>query len=99
MSKQKAQEILHPYVEKVFRHTEVVEKENALLAMQQYADKCNGIEWIAMKDQTPRPYERVIWFDSRDSAIHIGYFVWSQTPVPYATHWMNLPSIPAGGNQ
>ena len=50
--------------------------------------------WIDMKVSQPKDYERVLWFDSRDNFINIGYFVWSQTPVPYATFWMSLPKAP-----
>lgn len=33
------EEVLKKYVEKPFTHTEIVEKDNALLAMQQYHDQ------------------------------------------------------------
>lgn len=39
MTMKSAEEILKPYVETPFRHTQVVEKDNALLAMQKYADQ------------------------------------------------------------
>lgn len=40
MSKIKtAEEILAPYVERVFRHTRIVEKDNALKAMEEYANQ------------------------------------------------------------
>lgn len=98
-----ADEILQPYIETPFRHTKVVEKDNALLAMQRFADQFRlpgGMGWIAIKDQIPPEYERVIWFDSRDENINIDYFVWSQSPDPYVTHWMALPAKPySGGNQ
>lgn len=31
-----AEEILKPYVERIFRHTEVVEKDNAIKAMREF---------------------------------------------------------------
>lgn len=34
-----AEEILDKYVEKLFRHTEIIEKDNALLAMEEYASQ------------------------------------------------------------
>lgn len=89
-----AAEILQPFVETPFRHTKVVERDNALLAMQIFADQFRGIEWIAIKDQRPPDYERVIFFDNRDANICIGYFVWSQAPVEYVTYWMKLPAKP-----
>lgn len=89
-----AEEILKPYVEKPFRHTQIVEKDNALIAMQKFADQFRGIEWIAIKDQKPADYDRVLYFDSRDGNMNVGYFVWSQTPVDYVTHWMKLPAKP-----
>jgi len=89
-----AEEILQPYIETPFRHTKVVEKDNALLAMAKFADQFKGISWIAVKDQTPPEYEKVLFFDSRDGGMSVGYFAWSQTPVPYVTHWMYLPAKP-----
>lgn len=90
-----AEEILKPYVETPFRHTQIIEKDNAIKAMGLFADQFRGIHWIATKDQKPPEYERVIYFDSRDKgSIGIGYFVWSQTPVDYVTHWMFLFSFP-----
>lgn len=43
-------EIISSYVEKPFSHTEIVEKEKAMLAMQEYADQeavafANWLEW------------------------------------------------------
>jgi hypothetical protein len=89
-----ADEVLKPYIERPFRHTEIIEKDNALLAMKVFADQFRGIQWIAMSDQKPRDYERVIWFDTRDNAVQIGYFVLSQTTVSYASHWMPIPATP-----
>jgi len=91
------EEILEPYIETPFRHTKVVEKDNALLAMAQFADQFrlpDGMGWIATKTQTPEDYKRVLYFDSRDGNMDVGYFVWSQTPVDYVTHWMELPAKP-----
>jgi hypothetical protein len=51
-------------------------------------------KWISIKDQTPPEYERVLWIDKRDGFINLDYFVWSQTPVDYVTHWMKLPNKP-----
>jgi hypothetical protein len=50
--------------------------------------------WIDMNISQPPDYEIVLWFDRRDGFINLGYFVWSQTPVEYATHWMPLPKTP-----
>jgi hypothetical protein len=94
-----ADEILQPFVETPFRHTKIIEKDNAIKAMGIFADQFRGMEWISVKDQVPPDYERVIWFDSRErGGIEIGYFVWSQTPVDYATHWMILPANPTKVN-
>lgn len=90
-----AEEILAPYIETPFRHTKVVEKDNALLAMKQFADQFRlSNEWISVKDKKPEDYKTVLFFDSRDRSIGIGYFVWSQTTVYYVTHWMDVPSQP-----
>lgn len=89
-----AEEILKPYIETPFRHTQIVEKDNALIAMQKFADQFRDFEWIAIKDQKPADYERVLYFDSRDGNMNAGYFVFSQTPVDYVTHWMPLPEPP-----
>lgn len=53
------------------------------------------MEWINIKDKKPSDYERVLFFDSRDGKINLGYFVWCQTPVEYVTHWMPLPNVPS----
>lgn len=90
-----AEEILKPYVETPFRHTQIVEKDNAIKAMGQFADQFReGIIWVSVKDEKPKDYDNVLYFDSRDGNIGVGYFVWSQTPVDYVTHWMPLPSTP-----
>ena len=52
-------------------------------------------KWIPIKDQKPADYDKVLYFDSRDGNMHVGYFVWSQTPVDYVTHWMKLPAPPS----
>jgi len=91
------EEILKPFIETPFRHCQVVEKDNALIAMEQYGNEIAdslGRGWISMNDEKPKDYQRVIWFDSRDNTIHVDYFVLSQTPVPYATHWQHLPVSP-----
>jgi hypothetical protein len=91
------EDILKPYVETPFRHTKIVDKDNAIKAMEEYANevmKTNGKGWISTKEQTPPDYKRVMYFDSRDKNISVGYFVWSQTPVDYVTHWMDLPPNP-----
>jgi hypothetical protein len=49
-------------------------------------------QWISINDKTPKDYKMVLYFDTRDKKINIGYFVWSQTPVEYVSHWMPLPS-------
>jgi hypothetical protein len=64
----------------------------ALEAMEDFASQCD--KWINIKDQIPPDYERVLWIDDRDGFINLGYFVWSQTPVSYVTHWMKLPQKP-----
>lgn len=91
-----AEEVLQPYVETPFRHTKIVEKDNALLAMEKFADQFKGVDpWIPVSQQTPPEYEKVFYYDSRESGeICIGYFVWSQTPVNYVTHWKPLFSKP-----
>ncbi len=91
------EEILKPFIERPFRHTEVIEKDNALKAMEQYANEVqtsSGKGWIATSEQAPPDYVFVLWLDSRDGNCHVDYFVWSQTPVSYASHWMNLPPKP-----
>lgn len=45
------EEILNPYVEKLFRHSEVVSKENALIAMEQYADKSIGVNLCDLSEE------------------------------------------------
>lgn len=90
----KPEEILAPFIERPFRHTEVVEKDNAITAMKQYADQFRGLTWISISDQIPPEYERVLYFNKKDSEIGVGYFVWSQTPVDYVSHWMRLPGKP-----
>jgi hypothetical protein len=90
-----ADDILKPYIERPFRHTEIIEKENAILAMEQFADQFReGINWISIEDQKPEDYTKVLFFDKRDRTVGVGYFVWSQTAVDYVTHWMFLPSEP-----
>lgn len=93
----KAEEILKPYVEKILRHTEIVEKDNALKAMNRFADQFrlpDVMHWVAIEDEVPEDYKRVIYCDERDSGISVGYFVWSQTPVDYVKYWMELPQPP-----
>jgi hypothetical protein len=51
-------------------------------------------EWVSVVEQAPEDYEHVVYFDSRDGKVCIGFFVWSQTPVNYVTHWMKLPPNP-----
>jgi hypothetical protein len=57
--------------------------------------------WISINDNDkPRDYENVMYFDSRDESMHVGYFVTSQTPIPnYITHFMKLPTKPKGTKQ
>lgn len=91
-----AEEVLKPYVEKIMRHTEVVEKDNAITAMNRFADQFrlpDVMHWVAMSERQPEDYKRVLWFDSRDGNVQVGYFV-KETQVPYATHWMELPQPP-----
>jgi len=53
-------------------------------------------KWMPIKEQKPTDYERVIYWDSRGKGnVEIGYFVWSQTPIEYVTHWMKLPTPPS----
>ena len=51
------------------------------------------MHWVAMSKRQPEDYKRVLWFDSRDGNVQVGYFV-KETQVPYATHWMELPQPP-----
>ena len=92
------EEVLKPYVERILRHTEIVDKDNALLAMEKYANEVmlsREKGWIPIKEEIPEDYKRVIYFDSRErGSIEIGYFVWSQSPCEYVTHWMELPPKP-----
>lgn len=89
-----AEEILSPYVESLFRHTRIVEKDNALLAMERFADQFKGMNWIATNSTPPPEYEQVLYFNSSIGEISVGYFVWSQSPAPHVTHWMFLPAKP-----
>ena len=52
--------------------------------------------WTPINEQNkPEEYENVLYFDSRDESMHVGYFVPSQTQIPnYITHFMKLPSKP-----
>ena len=88
-----AEEILKPFVEVILRHTEIVEKDNALLAMQRFADQFRNFTWISVLDQAPPDYERVLYCDDRHKIVSVGFFVWSQTPVDYVKYWMFLPAI------
>lgn len=53
-----------------------------------------GNGWISVEDRFPPDYERVLFLDSRDNNINLGYFVWSQTPDSHITHWQKLPPKP-----
>lgn len=92
-----AEEILTPYIETPFRHTKIVEADNALHAMKLYASQFDGdkSKWIPVSEKTPPDYQRVFFFDTRDNQIQIGFFVWSQTPVSYVSHWRELFEIPS----
>lgn len=97
MSIKTKEEILKPFIETPFRHTRIVEEENALIAMGLYADQFKeaiGVNWIPTKDNPPPDYKNVMYFNSIDGNIQTGYFVWSQTPLNYITHWMELPENP-----
>lgn len=91
-----AKQILKPFIEVPFSHTRIVSDENALKAMEQYADQFRGVNpWIPTSEKVPPDYERVFYYDSREKGeICIGYFVWSQTPVDHVTHWKPLFSKP-----
>lgn len=53
------------------------------------------MEWINVKNQLPKDYEFVLWFDDRDENMHVDYFVPSQSKMPdYVTYWMKLPEKP-----
>lgn len=39
------------------------------------------MQWVDCNDTPPKDYDRVVYLDNRDDSIHLGYFVWSQTPV------------------
>lgn len=53
--------------------------------------------WIAIIDELPNDYERVMYFDNRDLGnIEIGHFVPNQSEIPdYVTHWQYLPKPPS----
>lgn len=64
--------------------------------MNRFADQFrlpDVMHWVAMSEQQPEDYKRVLWYDSRDGNVQVGYFV-KETQVPYATHWMELPQPP-----
>ena len=50
------EEILSPFIERPFRHTEVIEKDNALIDMQMYLDQYKGMTWFKVSDKTPVDY-------------------------------------------
>jgi hypothetical protein len=75
-----AEEILNPYVEKLFRHTQVVEKDNALLAMEEYANQFEnykiGIDPFksSMDDEFNKLRKLLLSIDSK-------HFTWNDARV------------------
>jgi len=49
------EEILKPYIEVPFRHTQVIEKDNALKAMDEYASQLQQ-EWIPVEQSLPKEF-------------------------------------------
>jgi len=49
-------------------------------------------EFISIDDKLPEDYVDVLYLDSRDNKMHVGCFVWAQTPVSYVKEWMPLPT-------
>lgn len=66
-----AEEILKPYVERLFRHTEVVEKENALLAMHKFANQPKSAQAMSDQDKKQLEYEIRHIFESGENELRI----------------------------
>lgn len=93
------EEILEPFIEKPFSfsNVKIVSVENAMKAMDKYAKEVANdltLGWISIQDKTPPDYQDVLFFDSRVKKVSYGYFVWSQSPCNYVSHWRELPLHP-----
>jgi hypothetical protein len=66
-----AEEILKPYVERPFRHAEIVEKENALLAMHKFANQPKSAQAMSDQDKKQLEYEIRHIFESGENELRI----------------------------
>ena len=96
------EEILKPYIEVPFRHTQVIEKDNALKAMDEYASQLQQ-EWIPVEVRLPEiEYDYLV---TNGRAQMVAAFrtstktwdfwdnssFWDNDEV---THWKPLPPLP-----
>lgn len=71
-----------------------------IAAMEEYRSQSVssvGDKWIRFVDQKPQNYQRVLWLDNRDKAMHVDYFCHPTWP-DYATHWQPLPLPPGAAS-